>query len=121
MQVWLILGNIAFFAAALVTTALVIVYGVFTRFETTQVGRQFMVTKLCLAVILDYGAIALLTSDTAQSYTPLSPSRVFVFGAVAAVMLRWLVILIRAQRDARLKRHPVWNAPETPPPVRREQ
>lgn len=121
MQVWLFLGNVALIAAALVTTALVVVYGVFTRFEQTQVGRQFMITKLCLAAILDFGATVLLFSNRPQMYTSLTPVRVFIYTAVTTVMLRWLVILIRTQRDARRRRHPVWDAPETPPPVRREQ
>lgn len=120
MQVWLILGNIALIAAALVTTALVVIYGVFTRWERTQVGRQFLLTKLSLAVILDYGTIVYLFSNRVQTYNSFSPGRVFIYGAIAVVMLRWLIIVVRTQRDARRKRHPVWNAPEAPPPVRRE-
>lgn len=120
MQVWLVLGNIALISAALVTTALVVVYGVLSRWEKTQLGRQFMLTKLSLAVILDYGTIVYLLNDGAQSYNALSPGRAFIYGAIAMIMLRWLIIVVRTQRDVRRKRHPVWDAPETPPPVRRE-
>lgn len=120
MQVWLILGNAALISAALVTTALVVIYGVLSRWEQSQLGRQFMLTKVSLAVILDYGAIVVLFSDRAQSYNSFTPGRVFIYGSIALVMLRWLIIVIRTQRDVRRKRHPVWDAPETPPPVRRE-
>ena len=121
MQVWLFLGNATLILAALVTTALVFTFGVFSRWEKTQLGRQFMLTKLSLAVILDYGAIVILFSDRAQTYTSFTPIRVFIYGAIALVMLRWLIIVIRTQRDVRRHRHPVWDAPDTPPPVRREQ
>lgn len=120
MQVWLVLGNIALIAAAIITTALVVVYAYMTRWEKSQVGRQFMLTKVCLACVLDYGSIVLLFSNRAQAYNTFSPGRVFIYGVIAAVMLRWLIILLRAQRDVRRKRHPVWDAPESPPPVRSE-
>lgn len=118
-QFWLIAGNIALIGAAAITTTLVFVYGVLTTWERTRVGRQFMLTKLCLAVILDFVSAATIFSSRPQMYTPLTPLRFFIYGAVALVMLRWLIIILQTQRTTR-KGHPVWNAPEEPPPVRRE-
>lgn len=120
MQVWLVLGNVALITAATITTSLVVVYAFMTRWEKSQVGQQFMLTKVCLASVLDYGSIVLLFGNRVQAYNMFSPGRVFMYGAIAAVMLRWLIILLRAQRDVRRKRHPVWDAPEAPPPVRSE-
>lgn len=121
MQIWLVAGNVALITAATITSSLVGIYAFMTRWEKSQVGRQFMLTKLCLAAVLDYGAIVLLFSDHQQSYNSFSPGRVFIYGVIGMVMLRWLIILLRAQRDVRRKRHPVWDAPDAPPPVRREQ
>lgn len=98
---WLIAGDAALAFSALVTTLLVVAYA-FTRFEATQVGRQFMLTKLCLAIVLDYAAIVTFFlyhgPRTVSSYTPV---RAFIYGIIGVVMLRWLIILIRAQRKAR--------------------
>jgi hypothetical protein len=101
MHAWLVLGNVALIAAATVTTALVIVYGVLTRWERSQVGRQFMLTKLCLATILDFSVTVLLFSNRTQVYTSFSPIRVFIYGAITAIMLRWLIIVIKTQHTAR--------------------
>lgn len=115
---WIIAGNTALCFAAVVTTAVVAVYA-FSRFETSQVGRQFMLTKLMLALILDYAVIMFIIHGTPPSGS--SPARFFIFGIVGVIMLRWLIIIIKTQHRARTARHPVWNAPDAPPPVRREQ
>lgn len=115
---WLLAGNVALIAAATITTALVIIYS-FTRFETSQVGRQFWLTKASLAAILDFAA-ANLAIVGSPKYTSVTPIRVIIYTVVAFVMLRWLLIIVKTQRGVRRKRHPVWDAPETPPPVRSE-
>jgi len=100
-HVWIIIGNIALFFAAIVTTALVIVYGVFTKWEKTQVGRQFMLTKACFAIVLDFSFIAVTMNHQLQQYTGFTPVRAFIYGLVGIVMLRWLIILIHAQINHR--------------------
>lgn len=102
---WIIAGNVALFVAACVTTSLVLVYGLLTQWERTRVGRQFMLNAGCLAVILDFIAIATIVSTRPQMYTPLTPIRMFIYGGVAIVQLRWLMILIHEQRLVRSKRN----------------
>lgn len=120
-DVWIIIANIGVYYSAVVTTTLVVAYGVFTRWEQTQVGRQFLLTKLCLAVVLDLAAIILTFTNRPVVYTPFTPIRAVVYLLIGTVMLRWLIILVRTQREERRKKHPVWDAPESPPPVRRDQ
>jgi ABC-type amino acid transport system permease subunit len=98
---WLILGNIALIAAALVTTSVVVAYS-FMRFEQTQVGRQFWLTKASLALILDFGAINLFVTGSPRT-SQSTPVRAVIYIIVTFVMLRWLIIIIKAQREARQK------------------
>ena len=119
-QFWIIAGDTSLGFSALVTTALVVAYA-FTRFESTQVGRQFMLTKLCLALALDYAAIVtFFLYNGPRVYSSYTPARAVIYAIIGLVMLRWLIILVRAQRYARQHRHPVWDAPDDPPPVRSE-
>lgn len=117
-QTWLIAGNVALIFAALTTTLVVIVYS-FTRFEVSQIGRQFWLTKALLALTIDFGVVNLIIVGTPR-YTSATPARFVIFALVGIIMLRWLIILIRLRRDTQRKHHPVWNAPEEPPHVRRE-
>lgn len=96
-----VIANIAVYFTALVTTVLVIVYGVYTQWETTQVGRQFMLTKASLAVVLDLTAVIISFSPRSWTWTPFTPLRAVVYVGIGIVMLRWLIILFRAQRQAR--------------------
>jgi hypothetical protein len=118
---WLIASSLSLAFAALVTTALVIVYS-FNRFEKTQVGRQFMLTKLSLALILDYWATIVFFVRPPSGYVSTMPARTVICTIVGVLMARWLIILIKAQQTTRRsRRHPVWHAPDEPPSVRREQ
>lgn len=117
---WIVASAVSLAYAALVMTILVAVYGVFTRFERTQVGRQFMLTKASLAVVFNYWAIVALIVRGQWTYVSTMPIRTIICAIIGTIMLRWLIILIRAQRDSRHHRHPVWNAPDAPPPVRSE-
>jgi len=119
-RTWIIISTVTLGYAAVVTTGLVLVYAFFTRFEQSQVGRQFMLTKMSLALILDYWAVTVFFIRPPTEYASTMPARTIICTIVGTVMLRWLVILLRAQRDVRRKRHPVWDAPEAPPPVRSE-
>lgn len=110
---WLTLGNIALMTAAVITTAVVIVYS-FSRFETSQVGRQFWLTKLSLALILDFGAMNLLIVGPPSS-SPSTPWRAVIYALVSVIMLRWFIIILKTQRETRRKKHPVWDAPDEPP------
>lgn len=98
---WIIAGDVALGFSALVTTALVVTYA-FTRFETTQVGRQFMLTKLCLALALDYAAIVtFFLYHGPRVYSSYTPARAIIYTIIGIIMLRWLIILVRTQRHAR--------------------
>lgn len=121
-QFWIVASFVSLGYAALVTTSLVLVYAFMTRFEQSQVGRQFMLTKMSLALILDYWAIIAFFIRPTIHYVTTMPVRTIICALVGSIMLRWLVILVRAQREVRRRPgHPVWDAPEEPPPVRREQ
>jgi hypothetical protein len=100
-EVWVVSSNVALFFAAIVTTTLVVLYGVFTRWERTQVGRQFMLTKTCFAIVLDFSAVVIATNPRAWQYTPYTITRFIIYAAVGIIMLRWLIILIREQRAQR--------------------
>jgi len=100
-QFWIIASYISVVFAAFVTTALVITYGFFTQWDKSQVGRQFMLTKTSLALVLDYWVLAVFVISPRNGYTPGMPIRTIICVIVGAVMLRWLVILVRAQREAR--------------------
>ena len=117
-NVWIIIGNIALIASALTTSAVVIAYS-FSRFEISQVGRQFWLTKFLLALILDFGAMNLLVTGSSR-HTSAPPVRAIIYILVVIIMLRWFIIIIRTQREVHRKKHPVWDAPETPPSVRRD-
>jgi len=97
-EVWVVSSNVALFFAAVVTTTLVVLYGIFTQWERTQVGRQFMLTKTCFAIVLDFSSIVVATNSRAWEYTPYTAARFIIYAVVGIVMLRWLIILIRAQR-----------------------
>ena len=100
---WIIASYVTLLYAALVTTGLVGAYA-FTQWEKTQVGRQFMLTKLSLALILDYWVLsAFVINGPRATYNPSMPIRSIICGVVGTVMLRWLIILIRAQREIRRK------------------
>lgn len=86
--------------SALVTTALVIMY-LFTRWEITQVGRQFMLTKMCLALVLDYWFVSITFIRRQPDYTPAMPPRAIICFIVGVVMLRWLLILVKLQFNER--------------------
>lgn len=118
-EFWFIASYVSLAYAALVTTALVVTYA-FTQWEKTQVGRQFMFTKMSLATILDYWFVSVAIIRPLHEYTSMMPPRTIICTIVGTVMLRWLLILTRVQLRARRAHHPVWNAPEEPPPVRRE-
>lgn len=120
-QFWIISSIVSLSFAALVTTGLVVVYAFCTTFEQSQVGRQFMLTNMSLAAILDYWAIIAFFVRPPVEYISTMPARTIICSVIGVIILRWLIILIHAQRDARRKRHPVWDAPDAPPPVRREQ
>jgi hypothetical protein len=102
-KLWIIASYVTLVFAALVTTGLVVMYA-FTQWEKTQVGRQFMLTKLSLALILDYWVLAAFVINGPQTtYSPAMPIRSVICTLVGGVMLRWLIILVRAQREARRK------------------
>ena len=119
-KAWVVISTLSLVYASLVTTALVIGYALFTRFERTQVGRQFMATKASLALILDYWAVNVIFLRPPTGYVSTMPARTIICLVVGTLMLRWLYIISNVQRNERRKRHPVWDAPEEPPPVRRE-
>lgn len=119
-QFWIIASYISLVFAAIVTTALVVVYG-FAQWEKTQVGRQFMLTKASLALILDYWAISVVFISPRTTYTSTMPIRTIICLVVGIVMLRWLIIILRLREERRRKKHPVWDAPEAPPPIRSER
>jgi len=99
-EFWIVTSITTLIFAALVTTGLVITYS-FTQWEKTQVGRQFWLTKLCLAAILDYWCVSAVFINPRTMYTPTMPIRCVICLIVGIVMLRWLIILIRAQRQIR--------------------
>lgn len=102
-EFWVITSYVTLVYAALVTTALVAAYA-FTQWEKTQVGRQFMMTKACLALILDYWAWSLFViMPFPLPYTQVMPVRAVICSVVGTVMLRWLIILVREQRRPRRK------------------
>lgn len=100
---WYVASFAAVIFSSIVTTALVITYGVSTQWDRTQVGRQFMLTKASLALVLDWWALSLLFITRPHEYTGTMPARTIICLVVGIVMLRWLVILIRTQRQARRK------------------
>jgi hypothetical protein len=97
-----IAGDVAVIGAALVTTTLVLVYAR-SRFEESQVGRQFMWTKLCLALILDYGAILSLPrlGEPLDRGVGTLTIRLLIFALIAFIMMRWLIIVVKIQIDER--------------------
>jgi hypothetical protein len=104
-QFWIIASYVALLFASLITTALVITYTVTTQWDKTQVGRQFMLTKACLALVLDYWAFTAIFISPQTSYVSMMPVRTIICMAIGIVMLRWLIILIRAQLEVRSKRN----------------
>jgi predicted permease len=92
------LGNWSLVAAAVTTTVLVFYYGIKTSFEQTEVGRQFMLMMLLFASVLDFGALSFLfkLSENGRYIT-----RILIFGGVTFVMLRWVYILYKTQREQR--------------------
>jgi hypothetical protein len=98
---WFVTSFITLGFAAFVTTALVVVYTFLTQWERTQVGRQFWLTKLCLAAILDWWAISVFFIRIPTEYSPTMPTRSIITLIVGIVMLRWLIILVKNQRSQR--------------------
>jgi hypothetical protein len=117
---WFIASYVSLAYAALVTTALVATYA-FTQWEKTQVGRQFMVTKACLAIIIDYWFVSITFIRPLHEYSSTMPPRAVICAIIGTVMLRWLLIIARVQVLTRRAHRSVWNIPEEPPPIRREQ
>lgn len=95
-------GDAALIWAALATTMLVIVYGR-SRFEESQVGRQFMLTKLSLALILDYSAILTVPrlGEALDRSMGTLIVRLLIFTLIGFIMMRWLIIVVRLQVSER--------------------
>jgi len=98
-----LVGDVAVFFAALITTGNVLIYGVRSKFEASEIGRLLQSTFVCLALTLDYVAVrtvARLGSVPDMSSVGLI-IRAVIYVAVGTIMCGWLIKIIRIQAAER--------------------